>query len=503
MAALDDDSEQVVVLAPLGRDAVAIAAELDQRGLASKLLGSVHDLLEAVRGGAGAAVVTSEAFGPATLAELGAVLAAQPAWSDFPLIVLSTREADRALTHALLEVGNVTLLERPIAGETLLAAVGSALRGRRRQYAARRAITQREQFLAMLGHELRNPLGAVIFASDLLERSADPNETQRYRAIIGRQARHLARLVDDLLEVSRVTSGKLTLKLQPVELTEAVRKALQALDEQIRKRRHRLSVRTGQPLWVNGDPVRLEQVFSNLIGNAIKYTPPGGDIEVEVGAGDGSAQVRVRDSGVGIEPAMLARVFEPFAQLRSTLDRAEGGMGLGLAVVRGLVDRQGGTVEASSAGPGKGSTFTVRLPLIDPPRAAAAAAEGAHVADAPLRLVLVEDSPDICEALGDLLRVEGHDVQIAHDGPEGIELIERSHPDLALIDIGLPGLNGYQVARQVRSDMGQEVRLVALTGYGQPEDTRRALDAGFDLHLKKPIDLQALSRLLHDVSIAR
>lgn len=498
------DSEEVLVLAPQGRDAALILAALERRGYACRAVPGAAELLEAIRGEAGAAVVSQEALLRGGLERLKTLSETQPAWSDFPLVVLTARDAEPKQAQAILELGNVTLLERPISAETLAAAVRAALRGRRRQYAARRAIVQREHFLAVLGHELRNPLGAVIFASDLMRRGSTPAETERYLSIIGRQARHLARLVDDLLEVSRVTSGKLTLQPRRVELRDAVQKALQTVDEPLRARRHRLTFeQPPQPLWLSADPVRLEQILTNILTNAIKYTPPGGLIAVTIAGEEQAAVVRVRDTGVGIDPAILSQVFEPFAQANTSLHRADGGMGLGLAVVRALVERQGGTVAARSEGLGRGSEFELRFPLEqgarleERPSAAPAAAADEH-----LRLVLVEDSPDLCEVLADLLRTEGHEVEIANDGPHGVELIERVRPDLAFIDIGLPGLDGYQVAQQVRTDLGDEVRLVALTGYGQPEDAARARDAGFDRHLKKPIDVAALSQLLHEVAVA-
>lgn len=499
------DSEEVLVLAPHGRDAELICEAIAQRGYACRAVRTPDELLEAIRGEAGAAVVSQEALLEGGLKRLLEHAEAQPAWSDFPLVVLTARDAEPRQAQQLLELGNVTLLERPISTETLVAAVRSALRGRRRQYAARRAIVQREQFLAMLGHELRNPLGAVIFACDLLRRGASAAETERYLSIISRQARHLARLVDDLLEVSRVTSGKLNLQLRRVELRDAVQKALQTVDEPLRARRHRLSLeQPPQPLWLNADPVRLEQILTNLLTNAIKYTPPGGLIAVTVAVEEKTAVVRVRDTGVGIDPALLPQLFEPFAQANTSLDRSEGGMGLGLAVVRALVERQGGFVAARSEGAGRGSEFEVRLPLMQEVRRGDAPAPAPLAAgDEHLRLVLVEDSPDLCEVLADLLRTEGHEVEIANDGPRGLELIERVRPDLAFIDIGLPGLDGYQVAQRVRTDLGDEVRLVALTGYGQPEDAARARDAGFDRHLKKPIDVAALSKLLHEVTPSR
>jgi two-component system, sensor histidine kinase len=497
------DSEEVVVLAPLGRDAALISGALAQAGLSARAVADCEALEEAVRSEAGAAVIAHEVLTPASLAALTAVLDQQPTWSDFPIVLLTLSGADWRNRLPVQDLGNVTLLERPVSTETLLAAVQSALRGRRRQFAAKRAIAQREQFLAMLGHELRNPLGAVQFAADLLGHTPLPEAAERHRQIIARQTRHLAHLVDDLLEVSRVTTGKLSLKLQRVDVTEALQRTVLGLEAALKARKHAVQFLLGaEPVWVQGDPVRLEQVFSNLLGNAIKYTGEGGTISLRLDVERGEAVVRIRDTGIGIDPAMLSRIFEPFTQIDTSLQRAEGGMGLGLAIVRRLVELQGGEVHAHSEGAGKGAEMVVRLPLAD--ESTLAPHPSAPLpAPTPLRLVLVEDNADICDVLGDLLRFEGHEVETANDGVAGAALITRYRPDLALVDIGLPGLNGYQVAERVRSEVGAAVRLVALTGYGQPEDAARALDAGFDRHLKKPIDVKVLTRLLDEVSASR
>jgi two-component system, sensor histidine kinase len=496
------ESEEVVVLAPLGRDAALISAALSSAGLSCRALSTCEELEAAVRAEVGAAVVALEVFTPAAVASLKAALEAQPTWSDFPIVLLTLSGA-RSSGELSQELGNVTLLERPLSSDTLAAAVQSALRGRRRQYTAKRAITQREQFLAMLGHELRNPLGAVQFAADLLGQVQLPEPSERHRQIIARQSRHLARLVDDLLEVSRVTSGKLTLKVQRVDLAEALQRTVLGLEVALKARKHAVQFLLGTgPVWVQGDPVRLEQVFSNLLGNAIKYTGEGGTIALRLSVEQGEAVVRVRDTGIGIDPTMLTRIFEPFEQVDTSLQRSEGGMGLGLAIVRRLVELQGGEVQAFSEGAGKGTEMVVRLPLDDQSLGASRPSAPGPV-PAPLRLVLVEDNPDISDVLSDLLRVEGHAVEVANDGISGADLITRSRPDLALVDIGLPGLNGYQVAERVRSEIGHAVQLVALTGYGQPEDAARALRAGFDKHLKKPIDVKVLTRLLDEVSASR
>ena len=351
----------------------------------------------------------------------------------------------------------------------------------------------KDEFLAMLGHELRNPLGAISSAAHVLSRTAGSNNASaRASDVIGRQVQHLARIVDDLLDVSRVVAGKVVLRLQPVDLAEIVRRVA-TLHGGPAGARHVISVHT-TPTWVSADPTRLEQVLTNLLANSVKYTPPGGEITVSVRRDGNQAVLAVRDTGVGIRPELLPRVFELFVQGDRSLERSAGGLGIGLTLVRQLVELHGGTVEASSPGAGRGSTFTVRLPVFAAPPDADDAARPATPAPA-RRVLVVEDNDDAREMLRNLLHLFGHEVHEACDGASGIEQARRVRPDAALIDIGLPGIDGYEVARRIRADV-PGARLVALTGYGQPEDRERALAAGFDVHLVKPVDPEQLQRLL-------
>jgi CheY-like chemotaxis protein len=360
----------------------------------------------------------------------------------------------------------------------------------------------------MLGHELRNPLAAIRNAIWILE-EAGSEELQdvRQREVIERQTHHLVRMVDDLLDVSRVTLGKIGLHVQPVDLQGVAERCLSELGMRRLAESHELTLTVEtESTIVQGDPVRLEQVICNLLHNAIKYTPRGGAIAVEVGTEDGEAVVRVHDTGLGISADMLSRIFEPFTQVESSRKRSEGGLGLGLPLVRGLVELHGGTVEAYSAGRGRGSEFVVRLPRLGseavlPDPLAAVPDGGSYESDAPLRILVVEDNPDGRESLRDLLEIWGHQVEVAETGPDGVRQALDSHPDVALIDIGLPGLDGNEVAQRIRSALDDDrMALVAMTGYGQPEDRRRALQAGFDAYLVKPVDPEELARTLHDVT---
>jgi PAS domain S-box-containing protein len=356
----------------------------------------------------------------------------------------------------------------------------------------------KDEFLAMLGHELRNPLGTITNAVTVLDRLAGDDTTRRLTAMIQRQTSHLSRLVDDLLDMARVTSGKIGLRAQPVDLHELVGRCLETLAQAGRTHDHRV-VLEGGPVHVVGDAARLEQIVNNLVDNALKYTPAGGAVTVVTEQVGGDAVLRVRDTGRGISADVLVRVFDLFVQEPQTLERARGGLGLGLTLVKRLVELHGGSVSAWSDGPDRGSEFVVRLPALA--HAAGASAGTASAGrDAPglsRRVLIVEDGADARESLRLLLEHAGHVVETAEDGPTGLAKLQAFHPEVALIDIGLPGLDGYAVARLAReSPETAGIRLVAVTGYGQADDRQRALSAGFDQHVTKPVDPARLRDLL-------
>jgi len=356
----------------------------------------------------------------------------------------------------------------------------------------------KDEFLAMLGHELRNPLGTLTNAVAVLERLAGDETMRHVVAIIGRQTGHLGRLVDDLLDVARATSGKIELQRGPVELRALAGRCLDALAQAGRTGRHTVVVE-GSPVYVNGDTARLEQVLNNLMDNALKYTPGSGRVTVITERAGETAVLRVRDTGQGIRTDLLARVFDLFVQEPQSLDRSRGGLGLGLALVKRLVELHGGSVAVWSAGPGQGSEFTVRLPAIPAPLAAGGESGGdtRPAAARSRRVLVVEDSADARQSLRLLLEMAGHEVEACEDGPSGLARLRAFRPDVALIDLGLPGMDGYTVAREARGrPETRAIRLVAVTGYGQAEDRRRALAAGFDLHVTKPVDASMLDDVL-------
>jgi PAS domain S-box-containing protein len=356
---------------------------------------------------------------------------------------------------------------------------------------------RKSEFIALLSHELRNPLAPIRSALFLLDHAdCDPERAGRARAVIERQVDHLARLVDDLLDVTRIGSGKIELRRTRVDLGALARRVCE--DHRPLFERGGVALRcevAHAPVWVDADTTRLAQVIGNLVQNSAKFTHRGGTTWVAVAGREGHAELRVRDDGIGMEPGLLARLFEPFTQGDRTLARTSGGLGLGLALVKGLVDLHGGTVRAQSAGPGRGAQIVVELPLANP--GVAPEAPSAEAAVAGLEIVVIEDNADAGETLVEVLRIEGHRAQLALDGRSGIALVRRVRPDVVLCDLGLPDLDGYEVARTLRAEPAlARTMLFALSGYAQPEDRDRAAEAGFDAHLAKPAPVEELRRIL-------
>ena len=360
---------------------------------------------------------------------------------------------------------------------------------------AEEANRSKDEFLAMLGHELRNPLGAIANAAQLL---AAPDEESRAhaRAVIGRQVQHLARMTDDLLDAARAMTGKIVLQRQSLDLAEAAARAIATLRAAGRTAQRRIAQQLEQ-VWIDADPTRIEQILGNLIGNALKFTPEGGLITVSVAKEGDNAVLRVTDTGIGMPPELVARVFEPFVQGERPLDRSSGGLGIGLTLVRRLAELHGGSAGAHSEGAGRGSVFTVRLPAVRAP-SMRRAQPGTKTSAAVRDVLVVEDNDDARETMRRMLELEGHRVRVAADGAAGLEAVRQAAPEIALIDIGLPKMDGYELARHIRSevDIGRQPYLVAVTGYGLPEDRNRTREAGFDMHLVKPVDAATLAVVL-------
>lgn len=503
-----EHAPKVLIVAPIGRDADLMCTHLKAAGIPCEVRPNVETVCNEVNDGAGALLFTEEALSPEVTPRLARILDQQEAWSDVPLIILMGEhlldERPRPL-HALGRRTNVTFVDRPVRIKSLVSAAQSALRARDRQYQIRDLmqtledrVHERDRFLAILGHELRNPLGAILLASQMTD--DDGKLDGDHADLIERQSKHLTRLVNDLLDLSRVVSGKIVLKKQVVDLGHVLRQSLETVQQAAERQSVSVEIKRSEtPLPVDVDPVRADQIITNVLTNAIKYTPEGGHVLVTFTEENGQAVMRVKDDGVGIAPDRIGTIFELFAQAENAIGRAQGGMGIGLALVRNLLHLHGGTISAHSDGVGAGSEFTVTFPLAAQSAAAPVVQHPARAAKndgQPRRIVIVEDNADVRELLRLKLRRLGHAVDAVADGTEGVRTIVMVKPDLALVDIGLPGIDGYEVATQVRQSLGDGVVLVAVSGFGQPEDKRKALDAGFNEHITKPADVSDIENLL-------
>ncbi|MEZ0315052.1 MAG: ATP-binding protein [Myxococcota bacterium] len=490
---------RILVVAPSGRDGELAHMFLTRAEFEVTVCANLSALCDEARRGVGVCVIAEEAFDAQGIERLADLLGDQPAWSDLPLIVITARQPRRlpqrraARLDTLLAGGNVTFIERPLQIVSFTSTLKSALRARDRQYAAEGAILQRDGFLAMLSHELRNPLAAVVLGVEVL-RHDNPDAIARHVHLerIARQARHLTRLVDDLLEVSRITSGRIILKQDTVDVSAMLTATINNVGAREGQRRVMLSM-PKEAVLVRGDPVRLEQVFVNLLTNGLKYTPPPGRVMISVERVEADVRITFRDDGIGIAAEMLSRIFDMFVQADSALARSQGGMGIGLTLAKSLVELHGGRIEAASGGVGQGATFTVTLPMTQPV-STEADSDMPATSHEQRTIVVIEDSEDLRETMKTLLERAGHQIAVAGDGAKGLDLLLSTRPQVAFIDIGLPGLDGYAIARAARQRLGSSVTLVAVSGYGRSEDKARALEAGFDSHLTKPIDSRTLLR---------
>jgi signal transduction histidine kinase/ActR/RegA family two-component response regulator len=516
---------RLLLLTPTGRDAALCRRVVGDSGIECTACEDWEHLERELEIGAGAVLVAEEALlsdghGHA----LARYLESQAPWSDLPVLILTGAGADSpAVQRAAQTLGNVTLLERPIRVGALVSAVRTALRARDRQYQIRNALEALEQtaqalresesqlreadlrkdeFLATLAHELRNPLAPIRNSLQILRLTGESDPTlQRVREMMERQLNLMVRLVDDLLEVSRITRGKIDLHMEALSVASVIRAAIETSRPVIDAGHHAITidVPSGLP-GLRGDAMRLAQVFANLLNNAAKYTDDGGNIHIGAWRDEDHVVVSIRDNGIGIAPDLLPRVFEMFMQVRRTARRAQGGLGVGLTLVKSLAELHGGSVEARSEGLGKGSEFIVRLPVAredshdcsDPPGLSA----GGTLRNR--RVLVVDDNRDAADSLAMLLRLMGADVRVAYGGEDACQSYFAFRPSVSFLDIGMPDLDGYEVARRIRRDpASRDTVLVALTGWGQEDDRRRSAAAGFDHHLVKPVHLELLESVLH------
>ncbi|WP_435010352.1 ATP-binding protein [Tundrisphaera lichenicola] len=479
---------------------------LGEAGIDCEVYFKLDDFRRVIEVGCGGLLLTEEAIRDENYHRLIETLNEQPTWSDLPVIMLTRGGADSPqAARALATLGNVIVLEQPVRVSTLISAVNMALRARRRQYQIREhlrglkeADRRKDEFLAMLAHELRNPLASVNSAVRLLRGPDGPEHLEWSGEVIERQVRHLARLIDDLLDISRITRGRIELRTKILDASPILNQAVDSVRPLIEERDHQLTVsyRPGN-LWIEADPTRFEQIMVNLLTNAAKYTQAGGNIKLTARAEAEEVVIRVRDDGVGISSDQLTQIFELFAQGDRSLARSEGGLGIGLTLVRALVELHGGSITAESEGEGRGSQFIVRFPLAELPILSAPIEQDPGAMRSEMRVLVVDDNVDSTIGLAKLLKTLGHDVQVAHSGPEGIERARECKPDVLLLDIGLPGMDGYAVASLLRREGFDKTLIIAVSGYGQDQDRQRSKESGFDHHLIKPVDYDSLLALLN------
>jgi signal transduction histidine kinase/ActR/RegA family two-component response regulator len=505
---------QIVLLLPTQRDTQLAAQVLRDDGMAAIECVDDEALRDVLRDPVGAVFVAEEWLAHGAHEVLRKCLARQPSWSDLPVLVVARANSDSAQLARLLEdLGNASLLERPARVAALTSAARTALRARQRQYQIRaqlddleqaraelgEAAKRKDEFLAMLGHELRNPLAPIRNAIEVLLHDADREADRAMLGMMRRQVEHMVRLVEDLVDVARLTHGTIELHLKATLLGDVLQSAVALSGPLIDAGGHRLEVELPQEtLAALGDATRLAQVFSNLLNNAAKYSESNGVIRLSLRREGNDAVVRVTDRGIGIEPAMLPRIFDLFTQGRHLPQHARGGLGIGLSLVRSLVRMHHGEIEAHSDGRGQGSEFVVRLPLLR--------SDGVHHArDAEdltvpsgMRVLVVDDNADAAETMGLLLGALGVHHGVAFDGAEALRRVEEAAPDAVLLDLGMPGMDGFEVARRIRARY-PDVALVALTGWSQAEDIARTSGAGFSEHLSKPASPAALTALLRRI----
>ncbi|MDQ1559951.1 MAG: hypothetical protein QOD32_3011 [Pyrinomonadaceae bacterium] len=525
--------ERVLLLAPTGRDAQMIAGVLGEAGVSAEACGDIHDFCRQMSEGAGAAFITEEALDAAALQCLVDALGEQPPWSDFPLVVLTSGGGDAppnlSVLKTLAAAGNVTLIERPTRVITLVSALHASLRARRRQYevrehllAQRRTEEERalllaeaeaanrtkDEFLATMSHELRTPMTAILGWAQLLRsQTLSAADYERALEIVERNAQAQKKLIDDLLDISRIITGKLRLDVRPVDLASVVTATVDALRPTAEAKGIRLqSLLDTQAGPVSGDPDRLQQVVWNLLSNAIKFTPKGGRVQVRLERVNSHVEIIVSDSGKGISAEFLPHVFDRFRQADGTSTRRHGGLGLGLSIVRQLVELHGGTVGVESAGENQGATFVVQLPVMVTSRQPDAVgvlprrhptAGGDDLSfDCPpslegLHVLIVDDEPDTRRLLRTVLERCGTEVTTAASAAEALASFTQSKPDIIISDIGMPGEDGYELIGKLRAaeaGSGERTPAIALTAYARVEDRVRALNAGFQVHVPKPIE---------------
>ncbi|MBB5367217.1 MULTISPECIES: response regulator [unclassified Janthinobacterium] len=493
--------ERILIYAPAGQDAILASQVLASGAMHSHACHSAGELAEQLALGAGGVLTVDEALNRGAYQVLDEYAHQQADWSDLPIILLTRSGQDSLpLRQAIATLGNLTLLERPVHVLTLITSAHAMLRARQRQYQVREAQQRKDQFLASLGHELRNPLAPIKSSAALLGHLyPDSEQVAKVRGMIERQVTHLTRLVDDLLDVARINTGKIELQRKDFTLEQMLGHVLE-LCQPAASEQH-IGISQDLPpytVMLHADYARVVQIFANIVTNAVKFTPPGGHIHLAAQMEGKQLLVSIEDNGIGLEPGAIDRIFCMFEQSRTLEGQLTSGLGIGLSLSRQFAEMHGGTVNVTSDGPGHGSRFLVTLPASKAETAdAAVPAVSSGAPEAPAAHVLVvDDNHDAADSLLALFHLEGYAASAAYDGEQALAAVEQTWPQLILMDLGMPGMDGYAAAQRIRQQArGRDVLMIALTGWGQEDARQRTAQAGFDHHVTKPVDFDAIAAL--------
>ena len=496
--------KRVLIYAPTGQDAMLASKMLTLSHVANLVTDTAIELAAELLQGVGAVLTVEEALSNGGLKVLGEFVKSQPNWSDLPIVLLTNRGPDSlSVRQAISVLGNVTLLERPVRTLTLITSLQSVLRAREKQYQVRETDRRKDEFLASLGHELRNPLAPIRTSMGVLTHMY-PNQApvRKVTEVIERQVTHLTRLVDDLLDVARINAGKIELQREYTTFAAVMGHVAElCMTPAAARRIHIDTTLPDQEVVLYADYARVVQIVANILSNAVKFTPFDGYISVRATVDGACLAIRVRDTGIGLEKAALERIFSMFEQSRPPSGQIASGLGIGLSLSRQFAAMHGGSVHATSEGLGKGSEFIVMLPIVADSRPAAKPerCQSLGSGDTRPKVLVVDDNRDAADSLRALFEIENCNVATAYDGCEAVQAVDQAMPDMIVMDLGMPSMDGYEAARRIRGKPGSNnVLMIALTGWGQSDARQRTLDAGFDHHMIKPVNFDEIKRLASD-----
>lgn len=493
--------KRVLIYAPTGQDAVLASKMLTLAGVDNLVTGTALQLASELQVGAGAVLTVEEALSNGGLKTLGEFVQRQPNWSDLPIVLLTNRGPDSlSVRQALGKLGNVTLLERPVRTLTLITSLQSVLRARDKQYQVRETDRRKDEFLASLGHELRNPLAPIRTSMGVLTHMyPDQAPVRKVSDVVERQVTHLTRLVDDLLDVARINSGKIELQRDYTTFAAIIGHVAELCAAPAAARRIKIDYSLpAEEVVLLADYARVVQIVANILSNAVKFTPPDGYISVRAMVESGCLKIYIKDTGIGLEPDAVTRIFAMFEQSRPPSGQITSGLGIGLSLSRQFAEMHGGSVIATSEGLGKGSEFVVSLPVVSEgvPATPREPEQANSLDDLRPKVLVVDDNRDAADSLQALFEMENCKVATAYDGYEAVQAVQQGMPEIIVMDLGMPAMDGYEAARRIRRTPGcEDILMIALTGWGQSDARQRTMEAGFDHHLIKPVNFDEIKRL--------